>query len=198
MARETDTRKFKNLRVDDALHNSLIEIVNMTGKSMEDLLVEGASMVVMEFSKKGKGKNVQAYAAQVKVRERQTQQTILKQVAAAYQSEPSEEALDEFQALCDVLDTSIEKVIAEMNEMPHIGEVLKGKNSITSAEMWILKNVLPDKPIASKTIEKMGDREGYKMYTLRDARERLNLSGEVNIASIKQGSMWFWHLTVPG
>lgn len=197
MARETDTRKCKNFRVEESLHNALIEIVNMTGKSMEDLFVDGANKVVTEFAKHSKGKNVQAHDAQLKLRERQTQQTILKQVAAAYQNEPTEEALDEFQALCDVLETSIEKVIDEMKEMPHITEVLKGANSISNAEMWILQNVKPGKPVASTTVEATGFKVGYRKWTLRDAKDRLNQSGSVKIDIMKQGTKWFWVMTMP-
>lgn len=197
MARETDTRKFKNLRVEESLHNALIEIVNMTGKSMEDLFVDGANMVVTEFAKKSRGKNVQAHAAQLKLREHQTQQTILKQVAAAYQNNPTEESLDEFQALCDVLETSIEKVTEEMKEMPHITEVLKGTNSISNAEMWILQNIKPEKPVASTYVEEKGFKVGYKKWTLRDAKDRLNRSGNVKIEIMKQGTKWYWVMSVP-
>lgn len=197
MARETDTRKFKNFRVEESLHNALIEIVNMTGKSMEDLFVDGANLVVAEFAKKSKGKSIQAHNSQLELREYQTQQAILKQVAAAYQNNPTEESLDKFQALCDVLETSMEKVTEEMKEMPHITEVLKGANSITNAEMWILENVEPGKPIASTYVEEKGFKVGYKKWTLRDAKDRLNRSGSVKIEITKKGTKWFWIMSMP-
>lgn len=196
--RETDTRKtIMSNQIEESAHSALISIVNKTGKPIAFVIAEMLDWWIVECAKTNRDRNVQAHAAHIKTRERQTQRTILKQVAVAYQSEPTEEALDEFKDLCDALGVSMEKVIEEMNELPHIAEVLKGTESISKAEMWILENMKPDKPIASKKIEEMGYKAGYKKHILRDAKDRLNAVGNIQIRSMKQGTMWFWSLTIP-
>ena len=194
--KKEENRKWIMAQIEETAHTSLLRLASEKGVHVAELTEEIITTHLVNAGKHSKSKTAQIYAAVLEDRERQSRVLMIKQLILSYQAAPSEELLDQIKSMCDVAGLSMEKMVDDLNEMPHMAEVVKGNDSISKAEMWLIENMKPDKPIAARSIEEMGLKAGFKKHTLNDARQRINQSGKVQITSTKQGAQWFWALGV--
>lgn len=194
---DKDIRRWTWTKLQDSAYDALLRASTELGKHPSDVLAEAFDAWCIEFAKKSKNKSVTFHNAHTKDRERQTQLSIVKQLIVSYQKHPTDEAFDEITNLCDLIGETMDSLSDELKETPHISEILKSSDKVSKAEMWILEFMKPDKPVASNVIKEKADKAGFADYIIDRAKERLNRSGSVDITAFRQGSMWFWRMTVP-
>lgn len=194
--KKEENRKWVMSQIEETAHTSLLKLASEKGVHIADLLEEVITNYLVNAGKLSKSKTAQIYAAVLEDRERTSRVLMIKQLILSHQAAPSEELMDQIKALCDVAGLSLENLVDALEEMPHLAEVVKGNDSISKAEMWLLENIQPGKPMAARAIEELASKAGFKKHTLNDARARINASGKVHISSTKQGVQWFWSLGV--
>lgn len=197
MATRDENRKWLSGQVDDQTHNAAMCVSSETGKHITALVEEGIHLMISHYAQTSKSSAVRIHAAHTDDKSRQNQIGQLKQLIISYQGDPNEDMLDRIKDLCDLAGVSMERLVEDLNKMPHLAEVLKGNDSISKAELWLVENLLPDKPTAVKTIQDKATKVGFKWHVIKDARDRLKANTGTEILSMKQGKMWFWNLQLP-
>lgn len=197
MSAEKDTRRWTWTKLTESAHDALLQVSTEFGRHPSESVADAVDFWLIEMAKKSKSRALIFHAAHTKDRERQTQLSIVKQLIVSYQKNPSDEGFDEISSLCNILGESLDKLIEDLNESPHISEVLKSTDMVSKAEMWLLETMQPDKPIASKAIKEMAAKQGFGGHIIDRAKDRLNTTGKVSIMPFKQGSAWFWRMKTP-
>lgn len=192
-----DNRRWTWVKLPEAAHDALMRSSTELGRHPSDILEETFNDWLINFSKKSKSKSVLFYAAHLRDKENQNHIAIVKQLIVSYQKHPTDEAFDEITMLCDLIGETMENLAEELKESPHLSEILKSSDKVSKAELWILEVMKPDKPMASKAIKELAEKAGYGAHIIDRAKDRLNRSGSVEITPFKQGTMWFWRMSLP-
>lgn len=195
MNKKEENRKWLGAHIEDQLYNALMKLSYEEGKHVMTVAEEAFAAHVVNKADKSKNATVRIQAAVIEDKDRQNRLAQLKQLYVSHMTLQSEEGAEQLKFLCDLAGVTLENLVDKMNESPHLSEVLKGKDSLSAAELWLLEKLKPGASYAAKTIIEEAEKAGYKKHIIVDARAKIAATTSFEINSIKQGSAWFWKLS---
>jgi len=193
MGNEEVRRMWVGGQIDEPTHTALLKMCTLEGKhptAMVELAIEECIVnFARERLKEGKEIDDKILVTMLSLenRARENQVAQLKQLAYSHLRWSSEESAERLSSACEASGIAVEDLMEEINSNPHVKElVIENGQSLSSAELFLMENMSPGKLYPMKELISMGERSGFKEWTLKAAK------GKLGIESRRESKMWVW------
>lgn len=189
MSAKESKRMWVSCQVDEDAHSALMQIATRQGLHPSKVLEAALDMYILECSKDPDAMPIvrlKAYA--IEDRERQSQLSIIKQMAYTHLHEPTDESAERLAYACEIAQISMERLLDELDERPEIASIIQHGGSLSKIQLWLMETMVQGEIYHSKKIIEMGKKYGFKEHNITAAKR------ELDIESKRMPDGWYWKL----
>lgn len=181
-------------QLDEALHTALLEVSTATGKHPRALIEIAIEEYIVRWTSERSAKglsvspHVQFEVIMLEDRTRQIRLNQLKQLAFNHVEHPTDDSAEQLASACDLAGISVESILQQVSNKPHVVELMGENGSLNSVEMFLAMHIEPGNMYSASDVIAAGEKKGFKKYLINEAKRKLG------IQSRKEGSAWLWFI----
>jgi len=130
---------------------------------------------------------------------RRRQRELIYKAAAIYLDDPTEDAAEQLEEMCDIVGLVPEEVVGEIRDDPFSNMIKESYNGTKMGRCirWLIESLSEHTELPQKEIVKIGMAEGYDETMLNRAKRRINLDDStptIQSQRIPGAKGWKWCL----
>lgn len=183
-------------RLVEQSHITLQSLASEFGKDIPTMASELIERGMMDLQREMKenGQELPAEAAVFaelrRINKRKEMKRSLQSIAIAYKESGDDDDAERFKDLCDKSNISVEAVLQELNDKPHLEAFISQNERLSNVEEFFLKIMKPGEPYIVQEIKNLAIEAGFSNHKIKEAKTRLG------IESHRDGQSRLWILPI--